>query len=90
MKPEPLKRKGLISFSDIHQPLRKSSEGIYFKKEDINSAVEWLKIEIGIKGYDSENLIDQEAVISLIDKAFEDAIKKFMKGGEDGRIKSRI
>jgi len=83
MKPEPLKRSFMGEI--IHSDFIKPDKDTYYLKQDIKSAVEWLKGEIDKfwKPWNKEymetgNLYHSwdERIKEKVDKAFEDVIKK--------------
>ena len=91
MKPEPLygkeksKRKIMPKGTIIQTPNDIKRHSIcdihYFKEQDIKSAVEWLKESIKIRymyHYDDKHTlkITTDDYLKLIDKAFQDVIKK--------------
>ena len=78
MKPEPLKDKGYCGSCGKNSNQSHPKTNDEFAKEDVKSAVEWLKEEI-IFSYEHNLKCSKEALDEIkntIDEAFEDVIKK--------------
>ena len=65
------------------EPLKGKEIGC-FDKEDLCSAVKWLKVRVSIELDDPEF---RERVLSLIDEAFEDIVEGKMKTADEEGVK---
>ncbi|MBU1613650.1 hypothetical protein KKC87_04485 [Patescibacteria group bacterium] len=70
-KPEPLKKKVQWTTHTVWTANKRDSDICVFRDEDIRSAVEWLKDNIG-HAIDESN---GNKIYEMIDKAFEDVMK---------------
>lgn len=88
MKPEPMKDKGRWANEDlcleysqeaINSKYKEHCVSLWFRQEDIKSAVEWLKKELKLHYWCEEEkqyIIPFDSLPDVINEAFEDVSKK--------------